>query len=42
VVNLNDAVKLAVPENPHPRTKHEVDLMTRRLDIAIQNFRNER
>ena len=39
-VNLNDAIKLAVPikYKPHHRTKHEVDRMTRLWRYCHSNF----
>jgi len=30
------------PRKPHPKSKHEVDRMTGRWDMAVRNFRNER
>ena len=31
-------IRSAIPENPYPRTKHEVDRMTRCRDMAVRNF----
>jgi len=36
VQTVNSIVRSAVPENPHPRTKHEVDRITRCGDMAIR------
>ena len=33
---VNSAVQAAVPEKPYPRTKHEVDRITRCTDMAIR------
>jgi len=36
----NSAIRSAVPENSHPRTKHELDQTTGCGDIATWNFSN--